>query len=643
MRARRFSAWGVLLLLLTVVGCEMPTPPPPVSPTIPVTATATATPVPPTPVPPAWPAQRRVFEYLDKIWLVEGGAPYALTPGRAPALSPEGERVAYLLPDPAAPEQADVYVLTIESGEFTRLSQRPGNYGPPVWSPDGQRVAYTAGPILVVSPASGGEERVLVQDVAPGARIGWSSDSSALVCPLMREGETDLYAVRLADGETTRLTHVGSFPGAGTFLVLAPGPAAADRDLVLFAYPGEGGTLWAVRLDGSERRRFLPEPDQVVGDLAVSPDGRYLSGLRQGGADTPYEIWMVDLTTGELSTVATLQEPPLLLWWDGASGSLYWVDVGALWRYVAGEPGTSMAGRLPTPTPLPTATPLPVPQRLVYYHEAVFYQVEAYRGKVGTKEIPAAYAGASSPVLRNGNVAFVLGPDVYTLQLEGGVPRLLYTFQQEGLLGVQVVWSRAGTHLLYTAAYSQAEGSAFGVRVDLGLLEVAGPAQVRFASVTDWAGAVPLAYDEETGQAVVLPRGQDPAFVALHAYDVRTGQLKQLYAVDGEGTAAVSWDQRRAVVTGYDRENRRAFLRLYDLEHPEVAAQTVVLPEGLYCWGPLAWSPDDRYMAFIPLRGDPFGAPEASPEGIWLLVPETGELLSVASVDTPQAWLVGWR
>lgn len=642
MCARRFSAWGILLLLVAV-GCEMPTPPPPVSPTVPVTATPTATPVPPTPVPPAWPTQRRVFEYLEKVWMVEGGAPYALTPGRAPALSPDGERVAYLLPDPEAPEQADVYVLAWATGEFTRLSQRPGNYGPPVWSPDGQRVAYTAGAILVVSPASGGEERVLAQDVAPGARIDWSSDGTALVCPLVREGGTDLYAVRAADGEATRLTHIGAFPASGPFLVLPPGGAAADRDLVVFAHPGEAGAIWAVRLDGSERQRFLPEPDRVTGTLALSPDGRYLGGLRQEAAGRPYEVWTVDLTTGERSTVGTLPEPPLLLWWDGVSGSLYWLDADALWRYVAGESGASVVARLPTPTPLPTATPLPVPQRLVYYHEAVFYQLEAYRGQVGTKEIPAAYAGASSLVLHGGNVAFALGPDVYTLQLEGGVPRLLYTFQQEGLLGVQVAWSRAGTHLLYAAMYSQPEGSAFGVRTDLGLLDVVAPAQARFASVTDWTGAAPLAYDEATGQAVVLPRGQDAAFVALHAYDVRTGQLTRLYAVEGEGTAAVSWDQRRAVVTGYDPQSRRAFLRLYDLEHPEVAPQTVTLPEGLYCWGPLAWSPDDRYVAFVPLRGDPYGAPEASPEGIWLLVPETGEVFSVGSVETPQAWLVGWK
>ncbi|MGC8872879.1 MAG: TolB family protein [Chloroflexia bacterium] len=638
MRARRFSLWSILALLV-VLGCDMPTPPPPVHPTVPVTATPTPTPVPPTAIPPAWPAQRQVFEYLEKIWLVQGSAPYALTVGRAPALSPDGERVAYLLPELPASEQADVYVLTLGSGEFARLSEQPGNYGSPVWSPDGQRVAYTAGSILVVSPASGGEQRVLAQDVAAGARIGWSSDGTALVCALVRDGETDLYAIRLADGQTTRLTYVGLFSGAEPFLVLARG---TEVDQVLFAHPGEGGTIWSVGIDGSERQRFLPEPDRVMGRMAVSPDGRYLAGLRQESPGAPYEIWTVDLSTGERSTLATLQEPPLLLWWDDAGGSLYWVDADTFWRYAAGEPSASPVGRLPAPTPLPTATPLPISERLVYYHEASFYQVQAYLGTVAVKEIPATYAGASSVVLHRGKVAFVLGPDVYTLQLEGGVPRLLYTFQQEGLLGLQVAWSREGTALLYAASYREEQGSSFGVRVDLGLIELEGPAQLRFASVLDWAGAAPLAYDEISGQAIVLPRGQDPAFVTLQGYDVRTGQLTRLYPVEGEGTAAVSWDQRRAVTSGYDREAGRAFLRLYDLEHPE-DVRTVFLPEGLYTWGPLFWSPDDRYVAFIPLRGDPFGAPESLPEGIWVLVPESGEMLAVASVDAPQALLVGWK
>ncbi len=641
MRARRMHIWaiGVLLVLL---GCETPTPPPPVSPTIPVSPTPTQTPVPPTPLPPAWPAQRRVFEYLEKIWVVEGAAPYALTPGRSPALAPEGERIAYLLPDPADPGRVDVYVFALSTGQFTRLTQHSGPYGAPVWSPDGQRVAFTLGSILIVSPAAGGEERVLAQDIAPGARIAWSSDGTALVCPLVREGETDLYAVQLSDGTATRLTHVGAFPAAGTFLVLDRETPSLPRDHVLFVHPGEGGTLWSVGLDGAQRERFLPEPDHVTGDLALSPDGRYLAGLREGTPETGYELWTVDLASGEWAAVATLQQSPLLLWWDGVSGELYWLDGEAFVHYAPGGAGVRVAGRLPTPTPVPTATPLPVPERLVYYHDAAFYQVQAYVGRVGVKEIPSTYAGAQSVVLHRGVVAFVLGPDVYTLQLEGGVPRLLYTFQQEGLLGLQVAWSREGTALLYAAAYRQAE-SSFGVRVDLGLLEIAGPAVVRFASITDWSGAVPLAYDESSGQAIVLPRGQDPAFVALHAYDVRSGQLSRIYVVDGEGTAAVSWDQHWAVVTGYDRESGRAFLRLYDLQTPEAPPQTAFLPEGLYCWGPLAWSPDDRYLAFVPLRGDPFGAPEAVPEGIWLLVPETMEAFPIASVDTPQALLVGWR
>ena len=69
---------------------------------------------------------------------------------RDPAVDPAGERVAFLgrripgdEPDPEPGAGWDIWLVPAAGGVAERLTQHPGDEGPPVWSPDGTRVAYT--------------------------------------------------------------------------------------------------------------------------------------------------------------------------------------------------------------------------------------------------------------------------------------------------------------------------------------------------------------------------------------------------------------------------------------------------------------------------------------------------------------------
>jgi hypothetical protein len=153
MSRRWLALWGLLVVALLMAGCELATPPSSLSTSGPKEEATVASQPSATPVP--WPDERIVFSYLEKIWLVEGAAPYALTVGQDPALAPDGYRVAYLLPDPQTEGFDQVYMLDPRTGEILLLSDMPALYSPPVWSKDGRNIAYVNGSNLVVTDGRG--------------------------------------------------------------------------------------------------------------------------------------------------------------------------------------------------------------------------------------------------------------------------------------------------------------------------------------------------------------------------------------------------------------------------------------------------------------------------------------------------------
>jgi len=57
---------------------------------------------------------------------------------RAPALSPDGKRVAYATSD------GSLWVMSLDGGAATRLDLQPGSYGYPAWLPDASGIVYTS-------------------------------------------------------------------------------------------------------------------------------------------------------------------------------------------------------------------------------------------------------------------------------------------------------------------------------------------------------------------------------------------------------------------------------------------------------------------------------------------------------------------
>ena len=136
-------------------------------------------------------------------------------------LSPNGKRA--IAKDAPYNVQGDLWMLDLAGGR-TRFTFGRDVYSPAVWSPDGERVAYSAGRLgdtIYAKPASGlGDAQVLLK--VPGLRhypTSWSRDGRFLLYHTENAANTgyDLWALSLADRQPHLLLGEAYNEWAGVF------------------------------------------------------------------------------------------------------------------------------------------------------------------------------------------------------------------------------------------------------------------------------------------------------------------------------------------------------------------------------------------------------------------------------------------
>ncbi|MER5369060.1 S9 family peptidase [Streptomyces sp. NPDC002722] len=199
---------------------------------------------------------------IRSIWEVRagGGPARRLTHGpadTAPRWSPDGARLAFL-------RAGRLHLLSADGGEAVPIitpDRCPAGAGVPVWSPDGTRIAFAAPETRRADSAP------VVIDA-----LGWKADGAGLIGSV----RTQLFVVDVESGEVVQLTredrHVGSpsWSPDGTRLAY---PAQAGPDSAAFgpsaAHVVEVGT------DAPEPRRIGPA-DGLAGPVSWYPDGSAL-------------------------------------------------------------------------------------------------------------------------------------------------------------------------------------------------------------------------------------------------------------------------------------------------------------------------------------------------------------------------------
>lgn len=190
-----------------------------------------------------------------------------------PSWSPDGKRIAFARW--FAIDFTDIYVVDADGSGLRRLTRSPRRgFGSdlPAWSPDGRRIAFVSsrledlesddyGSDLYVIDVDGtGLRRVTTTPPATRGDSGpvWSPDGQRLAfVRSSSEGVSDIYVVEPDDGRVRRLTRAGR---AGE-----PAWSPDGRRIVFTQVVPAGETeqadLFVVNADGSGLRRLTDTPD----------------------------------------------------------------------------------------------------------------------------------------------------------------------------------------------------------------------------------------------------------------------------------------------------------------------------------------------------------------------------------------------
>jgi len=215
-----------------------------------------------------------------------------------------------------------IYIVRPSGENLTRLSEE---WATPIWSPDGESLAFDWNGIYVMDRDGASKTQLLpiseFSEICP--YLSWSPDSTKLLCASPRSGNWDVYAINADGSGETRLTRsmfrdlTPSWSPDGSRIAFAS-DRSVPRDIYVMNADGSGvvnitqnggneyskdpdwsptgqqisfgggwGTLEVVNADGSDRRTLVATTDCRIGERDWSPDGKWIvfSCAYYGGGD----------------------------------------------------------------------------------------------------------------------------------------------------------------------------------------------------------------------------------------------------------------------------------------------------------------------------------------------------------------------
>ena len=240
--------------------------------------------------------------------------------------SPDGSRAVF-------EALGHLWIRDLPTGQARRLTRQTDHFELyPSWSRDSRSIVYTTwddqdlGTIRVV-PASGGNGRVISQGPGHYVEPVFSPDGETIVYRTTGDGflrtglygrDTGIYAMPASGGEPVLVTNEGSQPQFG-----------ADSDRLFFTGRGDEGVraFRSIELDGSDERTHLTS--QYAAEFSISPDERWIAWTERFNAYvTPFvgtgRGVSLGADGGALPQTRVTRDAGEWLHWSGDSSRLQW-------------------------------------------------------------------------------------------------------------------------------------------------------------------------------------------------------------------------------------------------------------------------------------------------------------------------------
>jgi eukaryotic-like serine/threonine-protein kinase len=226
-------------------------------------------------------------------------------------LSPDGTRAAVAILDPARSTR-DLWVYDVARGLRTRFTFDPGDEGFPIWSPDGNRIAFSsartgsgASPAgfggrisLFVKAASGvGSEELLLTDALNVSPTSWSRDGRFVLYFNSVGGSSSGTDLRVLPVSGERRTSVflqtpfnegaGQFSPDGRWIAYQSNESGRD-EVYVAPFPGPGGK-WQISPAGGTFPRWRRDGTELY---YLAPNNN-LMAAQVNGAGSAFQVGTV--------------------------------------------------------------------------------------------------------------------------------------------------------------------------------------------------------------------------------------------------------------------------------------------------------------------------------------------------------------